>query len=103
MLGTIIIVLIVLWFFGYMPISGISIPDLVLFSLNGHDITLWNILILLAVGWAINLLPQPLQAIASVLLLLWVLATLGVLTFIAGLPSIIVILIIVLLAVSLFR
>lgn len=101
MLVAIVIILIVLWFLGYAPISGISIPNMVLFSINNHPITLWNILILLVIGWAIGILPRPLQAIASVLLLLWILSVLGILA-IAGLPSIIVILIIVALVVSLF-
>lgn len=101
MLIAIVIILIILWFLGYVPISGISIPNLALFTINNHVITLWELLIFLVIGWAIGILPRPLQAIASVLLLLWVLSVLGILA-IAGLANIIVLLIIVGLIVSIF-
>lgn len=101
MLVTIVLILIVLWFFGYVPISGISIPDFVLFTINNHPVTLWEILILMVIGWAIGILPRPFQTIASILLLLWVLSTLGIFA-IAGLPNIIVLVIIVGLIISIF-
>jgi len=100
MIIAIVIILAILWLLGYFPISGISIPNLVLFSINNHPITLWNILILAVVGWAIGILPRPFQAIASVLLLLWILSVLGIL--IAGFSNIIVLVIIVALIVSIF-
>jgi hypothetical protein len=101
MIIAIVILLAILWFLGYIPVSGISIPNLVLFTINNHPITLWNILILLVVGWAIGILPRPFQAVASVLLLLWILSVLGILA-IAGLSSIIVLVIIVALIASIF-
>jgi len=101
MVIAIVIILAILWFIGYIPISGISIPNLVLFTINNHPITLWNILILLVVGWAIGILPRPFQAVASILLLLWILSVLGIFA-IAGLSSIIVLVIIVALIVSIF-
>lgn len=101
MIVVIIIVLAILWFLGYAPLAGISIPDTALFTINGHAITLWEILILLAIGWAISILPKPLQAIASVLLVLWILSVLGILA-IAGLSNIIVLVIIIGLIVSIF-
>jgi len=45
--------------------------------INGHPVTLFNIFILLVIGWAVGVLPPPFQAIASVLLILWVLSVLG--------------------------
>ncbi len=101
MIIAIVVILIILWFLGYAPISGISITNFVLFTINNHPVTLWEILILLVVGWAIGILPRPLQAIASVLLLLWVLSVLGILA-IAGLSNIIVLVIIVGLIISIF-
>lgn len=101
MLIAIVIILIILWFLGYAPITGISIPNFVLFTINNHPVTLWEILILAVIGWAIGILPRPLQAIASVLLLLWVLSVLGILA-IAGLSNIIVLVIIVGLIASIF-
>jgi hypothetical protein len=94
MLIILLIILIILWFFGYIQISGLTIPDLTLFSINGHPITLWNILILLVVAIIIGVLPNPFRAIASVFLVLWILAVLGILAF-AGMSNIIVIAIII--------
>lgn len=101
MLATIVIILIILWFFGYAPISGISIPNFVFFTINNHPVTLWEILILAVVCWAISILPRPFQAVASILLVLWILSALGILA-IAGLPNIIVLVIIVALIASIF-
>jgi hypothetical protein len=101
MIIAIVIILAILWFLGYAPISGISIPNFVLFSINNHPVTLWNILILLVIGWAIGILPRPLQAVASILLLFWVLSVLGIFA-IVGLSSIIVLVIIIGLIISIF-
>ncbi len=94
MLGAIVLILIVLWFLGYVPISGISIPNFTIFTVNNHSIGLWQVLILAVIVWAIGILPAPLQTIAGILLLLWILSVLGILA-IAGLSNIIVIVIIV--------
>lgn len=101
MLAAIVVILIILWFLGYAPVSGIYIPNITLFTINNHMVTLWEVLILLVVSWAIGILPRPLQAIASVLLLLWALSVLGILA-IAGLSNIIVLVIIVGLVASIF-
>lgn len=94
MLFTILIILVVLWFLGYAPFGGVHVPNTVLFSINNHAITLLNVLIVLAVGWAISILPSPFREIASVLLLFWVLSVVGILA-IAGLSNILLIVIIV--------
>lgn len=101
MLIAIIIILIILWFFGYFPISGIAIPNFVLFVINNHPVTLWDILILAVISWAIGILPSPFQKFASVLLVLWILSVLGIFA-IAGLSNIIVLVIIVGLIISIF-
>lgn len=98
---SIIIILIILWFFGYFPISGIAIPNFVLFTINNHPVTLWEILILAVISWAIGILPHPFQAVALVLLVLWILSVLGIFA-IAGLSSIIVLVIIAGLILSIF-
>jgi hypothetical protein len=90
MLVAIILILIVLWFFGYVNIGNLNIPDITLFTLNGNVISLWDLLIFAVIVWAIGVLPSPLRQIAMVGLVLWVLATLGILS-IAGLPSLIII------------
>lgn len=101
MLIAIVIILAILWFLGYAPITGISIPNISLFVINNHTVTLWELLILAVIGWAIGILPRPFQAVASVLLVLWVLSVLGILA-IAGLSNIIVLVIIVGLIISIF-
>lgn len=102
MLITIVIILSILWFLGYAPISGFSIPNIDLLTINNHAVTLWEILILLVIGWAISILPRPFQAVASLLLLLWILSVLGIFA-ISGLPNIIVIIIIIALILSILR
>lgn len=101
MLKAIVVILIVLWFFGYTPISGISIPNLALFTINNHMVTLWEVLILLVIGWAIGILPHPFQAVASALLLLWVLSVLGILAIVGS--NVIVVVIIIALILSILR
>lgn len=101
MIITIVIILIVLWFLGYAPITGISIPNIALFTINNHSVTLWELLILGVVAWAISILPRPFQIAGSVLLALWVLSVLGILG-IGGLANIIVLVIIVGLIISIF-
>ena len=102
MIITIVIILTILWFLGYAPLQGVSIPNVSLFTINSHMVTLWEVLILLVIGWAIGILPRAFQAIASVLLLLWILSVLGIFTL-AGLPNIIVIIIILALILSIIR
>lgn len=101
MIVAIIIILVILWVLGYAPLTGISIPNIALFTINSHPVTLWEILILVVVGWAIGILPRPFQAVASVLLILWVLSVLGILA-IAGLSNVIVLVIIIGLILSIF-
>ncbi len=94
MLVFLLILLAVLWFLGYVQISTFAIPNPVLFAINGHDITLWNLLIFFVIATIIGVLPNPFRAIAGVFLVLWVLAVFGILAF-SGLSSILVIAIIV--------
>ena len=101
MIIAIVVILAILWFLGYAPVSGISIPNFVLVTINNHPVTLWEILILVVIGWAIGILPRPFQAVASILLLLWILSVLGIFA-IVGLSGIIVLVIIVALIASIF-
>lgn len=101
MLIALLLILIVLWIFGYANIQALSSLNLPLFNINGNTITIWDLLIFLAIVWAIGILPTPLKQIAGALLLVWVLSVLGILS-IAGLPSIAVIAIILALVFTLF-
>lgn len=101
MLIAIIIILSLLWILGYAPLASFSIPNMALFPINNHMVTLWEVLILLVVAWAISILPRPFQAVASILLVLWLLSVLGIFA-ITGLPNIIVVIIIIALILSNF-
>lgn len=94
MAGIILIILVALWLLGYIHIGSVFVPDWILFHINGVPITLWNILILLVLGWIIGILPFPLKQIAGVLLFLWILSTLGIVA-ITGLSNILVLIFIV--------
>jgi hypothetical protein len=102
MLMAILIILIVLWFLGYIQIPGFVIPNIVLFNFNGHNITLWSLLIFAVIVWAIGILPTPFRQIAFIILLFWLLSTFGILTIFAGLPSILVLAIILAVLFALF-
>ncbi len=94
MIEVLLVILIILWFAGYLRVGTFPIPDLVLFNINGQPITLWNILILLVISAVIGVLPRPFRQIAGVLLVLWILSVLGILAF-SGFSSMLVIAIIV--------
>ena len=102
MAGILIIVLLILYFFGYITIPGLTIPNPLLFTFAGHDVTLLTLLIFFAILWAIEVLPTPLRQIAMVLVLLWILSTLGFIAL-AGLSNILVVAILVGLVISLFH
>lgn len=93
MIEALLIILIILWFLGYVSIPGIIIPDMVLFSINNHPITLWSILILVILSWIVGMLPSPFREIATVLGVLWILSVIGILA-IGGLSQLFVIAII---------
>lgn len=94
MLGLLLIVLVILWFLGYIQIPGFSIPNIVLFTINGQPITLLNLLIFIVITALIGILPSPLREIAGVVLILWILSILGIIA-IAGFSNILVIVVIV--------
>jgi hypothetical protein len=91
MLGVILVILIVFWFLGYGPLETLRYP---LVQVLGRTITIWDILIFLAIIWLIDLLPRPLREIAAVLLVIWLLSLFGIIA-IAGLSNILIIAIII--------
>lgn len=90
MMSFILLFLIVLWLFGYLQVPLFAIQA---FFLNGRPITLNDILVFLVIVWLIGILPYPFRQIASILLLLWVLASVGVIA-IAGFSTIVLVAII---------
>lgn len=90
MLVLILVLLIVLWFLGF-----ISIPPLatVIFVLLGHPITLFDLLVFLFLVLLTGILPGIFRFIAAVLLLLLILSFLG-LVAISGFSSVVVLVVI---------
>ncbi len=104
MLEIIVVLLIFLWLTGNLTIPGLVLPDISLFEINGQVISLWDLIILALVAWALGLLPSPFRQIAGVLLVLWLLSVLGFLSLVGiSLSSIILIAIILGIVASLFN
>ena len=99
--GVILLLLIGLWFLGYITVPGIVVPRFPLLYFNGRAITLWDILIFIIVIWAIEALPDPFRTIFAVMLILWVLSTIGFIS-IVGFSNILVIGLILGLIISIF-
>lgn len=104
MLAALLLILILLWLLGYIRIGGINLPEVTLFTINNQSITLWHLLILIIVAWVVSILPTPFREIVGVLLLVWILATLGVIA-IGGiaLSNILVIAILIGIIAAIFR
>ena len=104
MIETLIVLLAILWVFGYLHIGGVQLPDFQLFVINGNHVTFLDLLVFFLVMWAISILPSPFREISGVLLFLWLLAVLGIISLAGvGLPGLFVFAIIVGLAVSVFN
>jgi len=88
------ILLLILWYLGYIHL-GLAIPDIILFTINGHAITLYNALIAVVILAIINLVPYPFSVIIGVFLALLVLSFLGILPILGSLSHILVIAVIV--------
>lgn len=86
MLILLLVVLIILWAAGYLPATGIVIPDITFFVINGYSVTLLNFIALAVISWIIGILPHPFRLIASILLVVWALSVIGVFAF-AGLSQ----------------
>jgi hypothetical protein len=102
MVEILVVVLFLLWLSGNLVIPGIVIPNFLLFSLNGHPITVWNLITFAIMVWLLGLLPTPFREVAGVILVLWVLSILGILAF-AGLPNLLVIVLIIWLVASILK
>jgi hypothetical protein len=88
MVTALLIALVILWLLGYLTIP--FIPNMYLFTIHAHQITLWNLLTFVVLLWIVGILPRPFREISFVLLILWTLSILGIIGFI-GLPSLILI------------
>lgn len=88
MITALLVALVILWLLGYLTIP--LIPNIYLFTINAHQISLWNILTFLTLLWVVGILPRPFREISFVLLVLWSFSIVGIIGFL-GLPSLILI------------
>lgn len=102
MLGTIVILLLLLWGLGFLKIPAIPIHNISLFRVFGHTITLWEVLIFIVIMWAVETLPAPIRQIVFVLVLLWVLSTFGIIA-IAGFSHLVIGAIVIGIVLALFQ
>lgn len=93
MLTTILGFLIVLWLLNTFVGGGLFFLHRGLFSLNGHGVSLWELLVFALVVWLLNILPSPFRKIVALFLLLWLLSVFGFIV-IVGLPNLLVLLLI---------
>lgn len=102
MVAGLLVLLIILWFLGYIRIEGLTIPDITLFVINGEAITLLELLIALVIMAVISSLSSPLREVGMILFVLWILATLGIIVF-SGLANLLIIAIIIGVALSFLK
>ena len=74
MIFIVIALLAILWILGFLPVGFF---DMVLLRIRGEAITIYDLLIFGLILWAVGILPTPFRQIAIVLVILWVVATLG--------------------------
>jgi hypothetical protein len=102
MVGFVLLLMIILYFYGYVLIPGITVPNPTLFFIHGQTVSLAAFLIFFAILWTISVLPPVLRIIGSILLIAWTLTELGFI-IIPGLSNFITIAIIGGLFVLIFR
>lgn len=91
MIGIILLTLIILWLLGYLQVPAFGSGVI---SLGNTAITLGDILIFLVVVWLVGILPTPFREIAAVMFLIWVLASVGIISL-AGFSNVMLLAIIV--------
>ncbi len=102
MAGIILLLMVLLYFYGYVQIPGLTVPNPTVFIIHGQTISLAAFLIFFAILWTITVLPPVLRIIGIILLTAWTLTELGFVV-IAGLSNFIAIAIIISLFVIIFR
>jgi hypothetical protein len=102
MAGIILLLMVILYFYGYVQIPGVTVPNPTLFIIQGQPVVVSSFLIFFAILWTITVLPPILRIIGIILLVAWTLTELGFVV-IAGLSNFIAITIIISLFVIIFR
>ncbi len=84
-----LMILIVLFVTGYVTIPGVHIPNYQLYTYNHHIFTLNELLIFLVLFWIIGFVPRYLRIFVGALLIIWIVATLGIIA-VTNLPAIVI-------------
>jgi hypothetical protein len=98
----ILIILLVLWIIGIIKIPWLTLHNSVLFTVLGHRVTIWELLLMIVLIWGVEQLPTPLREIAVVIVLLWVLSLFG-LVVINGLTNLVILAVIIGLVLTFFQ
>lgn len=101
-MAELIAILVVLWLTGVISVPWLMRPHFPSFNLFGFHVTIENLLILAAIVWVASSLGGPFRQIVWVLVVLWILSTLGIIA-IGGLSNLLVIGIVVGLVLSLVQ
>ena len=91
-----LVILLALFLLGFVKIPGVTIPNYQLFVLNHHTVTLFEVLIVSVVFGMLMFLPRFLRIIAGALIIIWIIATLGIIV-VNGLPAITIIILMLIL------
>lgn len=91
----------ILYFLGYIVVPWFSIPNILLFTIFGVNIYLFDLLIFIVLAWIVGILPSPLREIAFAVFVIWILAVLGIIAM-PGLPGVLIVAFIAGLVVFLF-
>lgn len=102
MAGFILLLVVLLYYYGYGQFPGLTVPNPILFTIHNQPVSLAAFLIFFAFLWIVSALPSILRIIGIILLTAWVLTQLGIVA-IAGLSNFIAVAIIVMLFVLIFR
>ncbi|MCX6794113.1 MAG: hypothetical protein NTY06_03335 [Candidatus Gottesmanbacteria bacterium] len=71
MAGIILLLMVLLYFYGYVQIPGVTVPNPILFFIHGQTVSLAALLIFIAILWTISALPGILRIIGIILLIAW--------------------------------
>lgn len=89
-----LVLLLGLFLLGFIKIPGITIHNYNLFTLNHHTVTLFEVLTLIVIFGLLVLLPRFLRIVIGALLIIWIMATLGIIA-VQGLPIITIVVLMV--------
>lgn len=101
-MAELIAIIVVLWLIGIIRIPWLMMPSFPSFNILGFDLTIQKLVIIAILVWIASSVGGPLRQIVWVLVILWILSTLGFIA-ISGLGNLLVIGIVIGLILSLVQ